>query len=100
MRRLFLACVLASSIVSAAMPLTGAVRSHTVLVIFSNERSLPANLQIDEKLRETLAVDTSLQLTYQTEFLDYPAMETSEIRLTTSWLATFFAQSMQNNRLM
>jgi signal transduction histidine kinase len=54
------------------MPLPAAVRSHTVLVIFSNERSLPANLQIDEKLRETLAVNTSLNLTYQTEFLDYP----------------------------
>ena len=55
-----------------AVPMSGAGPSRTVLVIYSNDRSLPANLQIDEKLRETLQVTTRLDLNYQTEFLDYP----------------------------
>jgi signal transduction histidine kinase/transcriptional regulator with XRE-family HTH domain len=72
MRKLFLPCVLIASLTGPTLPMSGAGRSQTVLVIYSNDRSLPANLQIDEGLRRDLAADTSLDLNYQTEFLDYP----------------------------
>src|SRR5271170_1112861 len=72
MRKLFLLCILIASLSAVALPMNAAGRSKTVLVIYSNERSLPANMQIDERLRETLEVPTSLDLKYQTEFLDYP----------------------------
>ncbi len=52
--------------------MNGTPLTHTVLVIYSNERSLPANVQVDQKLRETLDVTANLGLNYQTEFLDYP----------------------------
>ncbi len=88
MRKLLLACVLISLIASAASPARGVGRPQTVLVIYSNERSLPANVQVNEKLRETLVVDTSLDLKYQTEFLDYRATGMRLMRLMTSWSAT------------
>ena len=72
MRKLFLPCVLTALLAAVALSMNAAERSKTVLVIYSNERSLPANIQIDEKLRETLAVDTNLDIKYQTEYLDYP----------------------------
>src|SRR5271154_4162288 len=72
MRKLSLPCVLIALLTGATLPMSGAGRSQTVLVIYSNDRSLPANLQIDEGLRRDLAADTSLDLNYQTEFLDYP----------------------------
>src|SRR5271154_2446198 len=75
MRQLFLACVLTSLITPVALPASGGRRSQTVLVIYSNDRSLPANMQIDQKMRETLGVDTRLDLNYQTEFLDSPRYE-------------------------
>jgi signal transduction histidine kinase/transcriptional regulator with XRE-family HTH domain len=64
--------MLTALLAAVALPMSGAGRLRTVLVIYSNERSLPANIQIDEKLRETLAVDTNLDIKYQTEYLDYP----------------------------
>jgi hypothetical protein len=72
MRRLFLPCILAALLAAVALPMNASGRSKTVLVIYSNERSLPANTQIDDGLRDTLEVNTSLDLNYQTEFLDYP----------------------------
>jgi signal transduction histidine kinase len=72
MRKLFWPCVLTALLAAVALPMNAAGRSKTVLVIYSNERSLPANIQIDEKLRETLAIDTNLDIKYQTEYLDYP----------------------------
>jgi hypothetical protein len=72
MRKMLLSCVLTSLIGLAGLPASGAVRTHTVLVVYSNVQSLPADTQVDEKLRETLAVNTSLGLNYQTEYLDYP----------------------------
>jgi signal transduction histidine kinase len=71
MRKLLLPGLLIA-LLAAGVPMSGAGRSKTVLVIYSNERSLPANVQIDENLRETLETSTSLDLRYQTEFLDYP----------------------------
>ena len=72
MRKLFLTCVLTSLVATAALPVSGAQPTRTVLVIYSNDRSLPANRQIDDAIRETLGADTHLDLRYQTEFLDYP----------------------------
>src|SRR5271156_6197476 len=72
MRKLFLMCVLTLLAAPAALPASGPARSHTVLVIYSSDRAAVANIQIDEKLRETLAVNTNLSLKYLTEYLDYP----------------------------
>jgi signal transduction histidine kinase len=72
MRKLLLPFLLTALLATAAAPTSGAGRSRTVLVIYSNERSLPANIQVDDSLRETLQVTTRLDLKYQTEFLDYP----------------------------
>jgi two-component system, LuxR family, sensor kinase FixL len=72
MRTLFLVGALTLLIAATSLPASGAGQSQTVLVVYSNERSLPANRQIDEKLRESLAANTNLELNYQTEFLDYP----------------------------
>jgi hypothetical protein len=72
MRKLSLTCVLMSLIATAALRVSGAQPTRTVLVIYSNDRSLPANRQIDDAIRETLDAETNLDLKYQTEFLDYP----------------------------
>jgi signal transduction histidine kinase len=72
MRKLYLTCALTSLILTAAVPMSGAARAQMVLVIFSNNRSQPANRQIDDELRDTLGINTNLELTYQAEFLDYP----------------------------
>ena len=72
MRTLFLVCALTVLISGTALPLSGAGQLQTVLVVYSNERWLPANRQIDEQLRERLAANSNLDLNYQTEFLDYP----------------------------
>ncbi len=53
-------------------------------MIYSNQRSLPANIQVDQKLREALAVTTTLQLNYQTEYLDYLTMGMKPTKFTTS----------------
>lgn len=70
MRNLFLACLL--------IPWTGLTAwsqsiggPPTVLVIYSNDRSLPANRQIDDAMREEL-IKSSLNFRYLAEFLDYP----------------------------
>jgi signal transduction histidine kinase len=75
MQKLFLACFLIPLIPTATQPASNVRSPRTVLVIYSNDRSLPANRQIDDALRETLAVHTTLDLIYQTEFLDYPRYE-------------------------
>jgi hypothetical protein len=65
MRKLFLPCMLTALLAAVALPISGARRSKTVLAIYSNERSLPANVQVDENLRKILEVNTSLDLKYQ-----------------------------------
>src|SRR5271154_3019152 len=72
MQKLHFACALMFLITLAALPVCGAGRSQTVLVVYSNEQALPANRQIDDQLRETLEVETDLDTAYQTEYLDYP----------------------------
>src|SRR5579862_1284851 len=72
MRKLLLPCMLTALLAAVALPMMAAGRSKTVLVIYSNERSLPANVLVDENLRDTLGASTSSDLKYQTEFLDYP----------------------------
>jgi len=72
MQKLVVACLLTFLIVATAVPVSGAGQSQTVLVIYSNHQSLPANREIDDAIRETLGADTHLDLRYQTEFLDYP----------------------------
>jgi nitrogen-specific signal transduction histidine kinase len=72
MRKPFLPCMLIVLLATVVLPMHGVGPSKTVLVIYSNERSLPANIQADEGLREALGVNTSLDLKYQTEYLDYP----------------------------
>ena len=71
MGKMLLSSVLASLIGLAALPAAG-TGMHGVLVIYSNDSSLPANMQVDAALRNTLDAQTRLDLTYQTEFLDYP----------------------------
>lgn len=72
MRKLFLPCMLTALLAAVALPMTAGGRSKTVLVIYSNERGSPNASLIDEKLRETLSVNTNLDIRYQTEYLDYP----------------------------
>jgi nitrogen-specific signal transduction histidine kinase len=72
MLKLFLVGLLVLSIAPAARPDSSKHRPKTVLVIYSNDRSLPANRQVDDALRETLAVNSNADLTYLTEYLDYP----------------------------
>ncbi len=64
--------LLVLSIAPTARPDSGTHRPQTVLVIYSNDRSLPANRQVDDALRETLAVKSNSDLTYLAEYLDYP----------------------------
>jgi signal transduction histidine kinase len=72
MRKLLLGCLLIAVVAPHLTAMGGAGKIQTVLVLYSNDRSLPANMQVDERLRETLAVTTNLDLRYQTEYLDYP----------------------------
>ena len=41
-----------------------------VLVLYSDERLLPANIIIDESIRQTFAVGTSSRIEFHSEFLD------------------------------
>ena len=72
MRKLLLRCLLVAFVAPNLVAMGSADQPQSVLVIYSNDRSLPANIQVDERLRQTLAVTTNLDLKYQTEFLDYP----------------------------
>ena len=51
---------------------TGQVRApvQRVLVLYSDERLLPANIIVDEAIRATFAVGTSNRLEFYSEFLD------------------------------
>ena len=94
MRNLWLACIL-TSLIATALAANGAGRSQTVLVIFSNDRSLPASRQIDDEMRQTLAVQRNLDLIFQTEFLDYPRYadidDTAYDKLVSDFLRTKYA---------
>ena len=46
--------------------------SKNVLVLFSNSRLLPANVEAERAMRETLAKPTDLQVDLHAEFLDAP----------------------------
>ncbi len=52
-------------------PAAPAAQDQSVLVLYSNHRLLPANLEFEAALRETLAESTELNA----EFLDYPRFE-------------------------
>jgi hypothetical protein len=44
--------------------------SHRVLVLYSDERLLPANIIVDESIRATFAAGTSMRIELHSEFLD------------------------------
>ena len=73
-------------LVLAPAALAGAARH--VLVLYSNHRLLPANLEFEASLRETLANPTELS----TEFLDYPRFDgESYLRSLTAFLREKYA---------
>ncbi len=70
-------------------PSTMADASRHVLVLYSNNRLLPANLEFEAGLRETLANSTELSA----EFLDYPRFDgVSYIRALATFLREKYAQ--------
>jgi signal transduction histidine kinase len=54
-------------------PSAMAAQNRNVLVIFSNNRLLPANLEIDRGMRETIVSPADRKVELAAEFLDYPA---------------------------
>jgi signal transduction histidine kinase len=50
-----------------------AAQNRNVLVIFSNNRLLPANLEIDRGMQETIRNSADRKVELAAEFLDYPA---------------------------
>src|SRR5580765_5501911 len=54
-------------------PAAMAAETKTVLVLFANNRLLPANVEIDRGLRETLTNSTHGNVELYFEFLDEPA---------------------------
>jgi hypothetical protein len=61
-----------------ALPAKASAPGKTVLVIYSNDRILPADVAVDEGLRESLGVQTGHGPTYINEFLDGPRFEDIE----------------------
>ena len=56
---------------SAEIPAAAAMKqSQRVLVLYSDERLLPANIAIDEAIRATFAASTGNQVEFYSEFLD------------------------------
>ncbi|HRI17812.1 MAG TPA: hypothetical protein PL196_04740, partial [Burkholderiaceae bacterium] len=49
-----------------------AASGHNVFVLFSNGRLLPANVEFDQGLRQSLAAQAGLQVDLMAEFLDTP----------------------------
>ena len=69
-------------------PATPAGENRSVLVLYSNHRLLPANLEFEAGLRETLAESTELNA----EFLDYPRFDgESYMRALTRFLREKYA---------
>jgi PAS domain S-box-containing protein len=61
-----------------ALPAEASTSGKTVLVIYSNDRILPADVAVDGGLRESLGVQTAHGPTYINEFLDAPRFENIE----------------------
>ena len=56
---------------SAEIPAAAAMKqSQRVLVLYSDERLLPANIIMDESIRATFAVGTTTSVEFHSEFLD------------------------------
>ena len=69
-------------------PAAPAAENRNVLVLYSNHRLLPANLEFEAGLRETLANSTQLSA----EFLDYPRFDgESYMRALTTFLREKYA---------
>jgi signal transduction histidine kinase len=80
--RLWVACWLLFA------PAAPAAENRSVLVLYSNHRLLPANLEFETGLRETLANSTELNA----EFLDYPRFDgESYMRALTTFLREKYA---------
>ena len=80
--RLWVACWLLFA------PAAPAAENRSVLVLYSNHRLLPANLEFEAGLRETLANSTELSA----EFLDYPRFDgESYMRALTTFLREKYA---------
>ena len=70
-------CGWASLLASTARPASAGEQSATVLVVYSNSRLLPANVEIDGALLETIAGSTKRALRVVEEFLDVPEGDAS-----------------------
>lgn len=82
-----LAWLLAACGLLLALAATAGETRH-VLVLYSNHRLLPANIEAEGGLRETIANSTELS----TEFLDYPRFEgESYVRTVTTFLREKYA---------
>jgi hypothetical protein len=92
MKKPMLIAFLGFLLVPAALPDSVRSQHRTVLAIYSGERSYPANVQVENTLRESLGVDANPRLTYLTEFLDLSRLET---RSMTSWWQTSFERNMR-----
>jgi len=60
-----------SGVVLSVLPLSATSEPKTVLAIYSEQRLLPAMQTLDTALRNGLAVETSPNLTYLSEYLDF-----------------------------
>ena len=68
-----LAWLLVACCVLAVAPLVMAAPARDVLVIFSNNRLLPANIEVDRAMRGALATSADRNVELFVEFLDRPA---------------------------
>lgn len=67
---LLLALTLARPLSAQDTPQPGASAQPRVLVLYSNERLLPANLVVDEAIRATFSAELDTPAEFYTEFLD------------------------------
>ncbi len=63
-----------------------AAETENVLVLFSNNRLLPANIEVDRGLREGIAKSADRNVEFSAEFLDQPALGSGLQKTLTTYL--------------
>ncbi len=59
-----------ASVIGAGVPDATHEKPQRVLVLYSDERLLPANIILDESIRAAFALDTNSRVEFHSEFLD------------------------------
>jgi signal transduction histidine kinase len=98
MRKLLLPGAL-FALLAVVVPMSGSGPSGTVLVVYSNDRALPANVLIGDNLRETIGTRADFDLKYQTEFLDYPHYGDETDQAYDKLISDFLRAKYANQRL-